>query len=172
MRRRHLYLALAVLTSAFFLVAPSGCQKLKKMMPATTVDTPEKESPEWVVQQVLAAAMDPDEPRAWKKYRQFLHPRGGSTPRALSSWRQNNFSTLRRKWDLFVINEDGEHCRKAKCNRTKTKPHYKKDYDADYNDGKGIKIYVVNMGNPDMPTPCNLLKTDDGKWRVHMGCLN
>ncbi len=174
MNGRHCCLTVATVLSCFIFLAPAGCQKIQKMLPATTVDTPDKESPEWVVQQVLKAAMDPNEPRAWAAYRQFLHPKGASTPRALAGWRSNNFPTLRRKWDLFVVNDDGDHCRGAatKCDPTKTKPHYKKDYDAEYNDGRGLKIFVVNKGNPDYPTPCNLLKTNDGKWRVHMGCLN
>ena len=172
MSLRLLSIVAASFVIAVVTVASPGCEKVKKMLPASTIDSPEPESPEWVVQQVLAAAMDPDENAAWARYRQLLHPKETITTKRLMSWRQNNLNTLRRKWDLFVVNGDGDACRKAKCDRKAAKPVYKKQYDEEYNRGEGLKVFVVNGGNPDNPTPCNLLRTKEGKWRIHNGCLN
>lgn len=119
--------------------------------------------------------MDPNEDRGWAKYKSFLLPEVAPSLRSLVSWRSNYYTTLRRRWDLFVINEHGDHCRGAtpKCDPIKTKPHYKKKrYDEEYGYGgrKGIRVFIVDAGNPERPVRCQLEKDDEDRWRVRL-CL-
>jgi hypothetical protein len=169
MRRLSAVAALTLtLGLALALGTAPGCTKIKKMLPAKTIDNPTAGSPEWVVREAMAAAMDPDEGAGWKRFKPLLHTsqlgRG-----SLSSWRTLNFSAFRRKWDLYVVNAEGVACRTAKCDRAKTAPVYELKYTEDEDDNT-TKLFVVNMGNPDYPTPCKLKKDADqgGEWKILM----
>lgn len=157
-----------ILGLAFALTAAPGCNKIKKMLPAKTIDSAAAGSPEWVVREAMAAAMEADEEAGWKRFKPLLHTsqlgRG-----SLSSWRTLNFAAFRRKWDLYIVNAEGVACRTAKCDKAKTPPTYELSYTEDEDDNT-TKLFVVNAGNPDYPTPCKLKKDAEqgGEWKIFM----
>lgn len=59
------------------------------MMPAPINENPEEGSPERVVQQVLASAMEPDEKRGWAKYESLIHPNSKRTAGAWETGERN-----------------------------------------------------------------------------------
>ncbi len=164
-------LALTGLIALLFLTAAPGCKKIRRMLPATTVDAPEAGSPEAVVREALDAAMEPDEATGWSKFKGLLHSEQLG-PASLHSWRSLNFQSLRRKWPLYVYDDKGEPCSTTKHCNANTPPVFKESYTESAREGEE-KIFVENQGNPDNPTPCKLKRDPkaNNEWKIYICSL-
>ena len=140
-------------------LALSGCRWTKlKLGLGYTVETPESETPEWVVQQVLkAASMEPFED-AWAEYSKYLHSTEKDSVAAMQTWETLKFKALRNKHAKFI----------ADASKTSYVLMEEREERDDYT------ILFVKITTSDMPTPCHLFKdpNEGGKWRVKMNCLN
>jgi hypothetical protein len=165
---RLLAFALAglLISSAFVF---TGCQAVKKKLGiTTTIDNPEKGTPEYVVYKVIEAAIKAksDEMAGWRLYKKQLHPAEVKAGlQSLKTWRQFRFTTLTRKVHLFTKAEDNG------SNVKDSSPVYESAYKEVSENEKRVKVFVANEGNPDQPTPCKLERTAEG-WGVVDGCLN
>ena len=120
--------------------------------PGTIVKTPAPDSPEWVISQVLLAAMDPDEAKGWALFESLLHE-DQKAVNALTSRRSLNFAASRRKVKLFLVEDPNQ-------------PIYQVDRVVEQSP-KQVRIYVHNNSEGGMPTPCELRMDDTlKKWRV------
>lgn len=128
-----------------------GCKEVDKLI-TETIDDPDPESPEWVVQQAIMAAMEKDEPTGWKRFRGLLHSGQTKSLKSEKSWRQMNFAAFRRKVPLYL--------------KDKTKPVYELEYTEDFDDG-AKKLFITN-NRSDVPTPCQLEPDPaaGNKWRI------
>jgi len=155
-----------MVTSGLVLTSCQACKK--KLGITTTIDNPEKGTPEYVVYKVIEAAIKAktDEKAGWKLYKKQLHPsevKAGLV--SLKAWRQFRFTTLTRKVHLFTKAED------SGSNVKDSSPVYESAYKEVSDNEKRVKVFVANEGNPEQPTPCKLERTEDG-WGVVDGCLN
>ncbi len=123
--------------------APSGEMKPNEVTvtPGTIVRTPPEGSPEWLVQQVLIAAMDPDEAKGWERFVSLLSD-DQKIEKALISRRELNFAASRRKVKLFLFEDP-------------TKPIYKVDR-VQQEEENIWRIFVHNNSPDSMPTPCQV----------------
>ncbi|PIE20159.1 MAG: hypothetical protein CSA66_01225 [Proteobacteria bacterium] len=153
---RRTPLALILVAAAVAAFALGGCAKCQEMIGTRTIDNPEEESPEWVLQQVLIAAMDPDTDSGYKKLYPYLHSQLTESRAAESSFRMMNFEAIHRKVKLFLVDD--------------SKPVYEIDYREELDNGE-LKIFVVNEGS--LPTPCSLSRDPkaNNNWRVLHRCL-
>ena len=165
---RLLAFALAGLLVSSALVFTS-CQACKKKLGiTTTIENPEKGTPEYVIYKVIEAAIKAktDEQAGWKLYKKQLHPnevKAGLA--AVKTWRQFRLTTLTRKVHLFTKAEDNGK------NVKDSSPVYETAYKEVSENEQRVKVFVVNEGNPEQPTPCKLERTADG-WGVVDTCLN
>ncbi len=115
------------------------------------VTDPEQGSPDWVIQQVLRAAMNPDPEAGWSILEPLMHSMH-RTPNGMQSYRAFNYPASRRKVRLFLADD--------------TKPwfHVVK---VETPDPDVLKIFVYN--DKSMPTPCAVKKDAEagGQWRVY-----
>lgn len=153
LRIPHLLCLLALAT----LIIGSGCNRVKETFGGRTVEDPEEDSPEWIVQQVLKAASIDDAEESWKEYRIFLHSKEQTT-QGLKDWQRMRYPALRRKYECFVENEG---------NFTYT---IKRTDEVSEDE---IHLYV-KCSTSDMPTPCKMQRDpkDDDEWRIRWNCLN
>jgi hypothetical protein len=123
--------------------APSGEMKPNEVTvtPGTIVRNPPEGSPEWLVQQVLVAAMDPDEAKGWERFVSLLSE-DQKIEKALISRRELNFAASRRKVKLFLFEDP-------------TKPIYKVDR-VQQEEENIWRIFVHNNSPDSMPTPCQV----------------
>ena len=114
------------------------------------VRTPDPETPEGVIQRAIAAAMEPDEAKAWEQFMALLHT-DERLPNALSLRRSMNFAAMRRKVKLFLIEDE-------------TKPFYQVDRVLEGPDT--VRLFVHNKKS--MPTPCEVRRdaAQENKWRI------
>jgi hypothetical protein len=136
-----------------------GCRWLKnKLGIGYMVETPEKESPQWVVQQVLKAARTEPFSEAWRQYSQYLHSSERKSRVGLRDWETLRFPALRRKHRCFIRDDS------LVSFLVKEEREERDDY---------IQLRVL-CKTSDVPTPCHLFKDPNagGKWRVKMNCLN
>lgn len=123
--------------------------------PGTVVKNPAPDSPEWLIQQVLVAAMDPDEAKGWERYVSLL-AEDQKIEKALISRRAMNFAASRRKVKLFVYEPSADP----------NQPVYKVDRVVEESPTQ-VRIFVHNNSEDGMPTPCELrLDENTKKWRV------
>lgn len=122
------------------------------MTPGMIVRETKPDSPEWLIQQVLVASMEPDEAKGWELFASLLHE-DQKIENALISRRQLNYPASRRKVKLFLFEDP-------------TKPYYKVDRVLEESP-KLVRIFVHNNSEGGMPTPCEL-RFDDNlkKWRI------
>lgn len=120
------------------------------VQPGAIVRTPDPETPEGVIQRAIAAAMEPDEAKAWDQFQALLHT-DEKLPNALYSRRTMNFPAMRRKVKLFLIEDE-------------KKPIYQVDRVLE--DGDTVRLFVHNKSS--MPTPCEVRRDKDqqNKWRI------
>lgn len=140
------------------LLCTAGCQQVRRLAGIhTTVDAPEAGSPEAVVFDALAAAIESDEAKGWKAFRQLLHSEQLASPISEKTWRTMNFSTLRRKARLYLENDSS--------------PVYKLAYTEDIAPA-GIKLFIYNEKS-EVPTPCtvNPDPEHDNAWRISICSL-
>ncbi len=125
---------------------------LVTVTPGTVVKNPAVDSPEWLIEQVLVAAMEPDEAKGWAIFESLLHT-DEKLPNALISRRQHNYPASRRKVKLFLYEDP-------------TKPIYKVDRVVEEGP-KSVRIYVHNNSENSIPTPCEVRMDDTlKKWRI------
>ena len=156
MRVARCFLAMLILVLAA--TAASGCQQIRRQLGIrTTIDNPEPGSPESVVRDILTAAIEDDEAKAWQAYRELLHSEQLQSAVSENTWRTMNFPSLRRKARLYLEDD--------------TKPVYQLAYTEDVAPD-GRKLFVYNEKS-EVPTPCTL-KPDpkrEGSWRVTLCSL-
>ena len=118
----------------------------------TVITAPVEGTPEWVIQRVIAASMNPDEAAGWAEFEALLHT-SEKLPNALISRRELNYPASRRKVGLFIVGED------------KTTPVYKIAY-IETPAEDTLKIFVDNPKSS--PTPCYIRKdpAQDNQWKV------
>ena len=118
----------------------------------TEVSDPDVDSPEWVVQQVIIAAMQEDESAGWDIFQPLLHSKQLKSSASERNWRNFNFQTTRRKYKLY-LEDDSD-------------PTYQIGYTEGDLDG-GLSVYIRNEKS-DMPTPCTVRPDakQDNKWRI------
>ena len=146
--RRMSIVTVAVCFCAAALLAHVGCG----VFGGRTVDSPDEESPEWVVQQAIIAAMDTDANKGFARFKSMLHSMQKNAG-SLQVYKSMKFPTMRRKVKLYLEDD--------------TQPIYKIEKTEEPNDDE-LKIFLKNEGNPEHPTPC-ILKKDPkqgGKWRI------
>ena len=160
--RRHLIMIARVAVMLFIASSLSGCQMVRKKFGIVTeVQDPAEDSPEWVVQQVMEAAMIEDDDKAWRAMRKHLHSKIKSSKADMKNWKSMYFpknTRLKVRKGLFFENDN--------------KPIWKFAYKEETVDDR-LRIFVYNEGNPDLPTPCMLAidaKNND-EWRVIDQCL-
>lgn len=120
--------------------------------PGTVVKQPVPDSPEWLIQQVLVAAMDPDEAKGWALFESLLHP-DEKIGTALTTRRSMNFAASRRKVKLFLFEDPNT-------------PVYKVSRVVEESP-KSVRIFVFNNSEGGMPTPCEVRMDDASKkWRI------
>jgi glucose/arabinose dehydrogenase len=125
--------------------------------PGTVVRDPKEGTPEWLVAQVLLAAMDPDEAKGWERFVSVLGP-DQKIEKALISRRELNFAASRRKVKLFLFEDP-------------TKPIYKVDR-VQQEEENVWRIFVHNNSPDSMPTPCQVrFDPATSKWGVGLCSL-
>ena len=138
----------------------TGCRQIREQLGiGETISEPEKETPEWVAQRVLAAATQEPFAKAWADYSQYLHSSEQGSPVAMKEWETLRFPALRRKHKCFLQPEAGEVAYELMERKER-----KEDY---------IELRI-KCKTTEMPTPCHLKKDAEagGKWRVVYGCMN
>ena len=153
--RHHALAALALI-----LLLSSGCRQIREQLGiGEMIVEPEKESPEWVAQRVLAAATLEPFAKAWGEYSQFLHSSEQGSNVAMKEWETLRFPALRRKHKCFLQPEEGEFAYELMERKER-----KEDY---------LELRI-KCKTTEMPTPCHLKKDAEagGKWRVVYGCMN
>lgn len=144
-----------------------GCQWAKeKIGIKEEVSNPESGSPEQVIFDVIKGAImyrQGKEEEGWALYSKYLHP-DEKNPQRLKSWKQNNFLATVRKVHLFTKAQDTKESVKD------SDPTFEIARREESGEGKKLKVFVVNEGNDESPTPCKLVLTGDG-WRIRDTCL-
>ncbi len=138
---------------AFACVAASGCDTIDKTRMrifGLHICAPEEETAEWVIAQALAAAADTDEERGWLAFQKLLHS-SERTPAALRSWREGNWSRMRRQVNLYLDS--------SKCFNL-----------VDFREMQGEVGYDYFVANRqrEMPTPCSVYldPNNNNLWRI------
>ena len=146
---------------AFLIVAVfPGCRQIREQLGiGEMVISPEKESPEWVAQRVLATASMEPFAAAWGEYSKYLHSSEQGSPAAMKDWETMRFPALRRKHKCFLQPEQGETAYELMERKERSDAY--------------IELRIT-CKTTDMPTPCHLKKDAEagGKWRGVYGCMN
>jgi hypothetical protein len=123
-----------------------------RVKPGDIVRETHPRTPEHVIQQVLVAALDPDEAKGWERFKSLLHT-DELHPNGLVTRRSMNFAASRRKVDLFLV-EQGEV------------PVFQVSRLIDEGQDT-LRFFVHNKES--MPTPCTARidhNLDPPSWRV------
>lgn len=117
----------------------------------TVIRDPKPGTPEHLIAQALAAALNPDPEAGWRQFEALLHT-SEKEPNALISRRELNWPAMRRKVALFLAEDP-------------TKPIYKWAY-AEEPGGGQLKIFVHNPKS--MPTPCYVKRDSEqgDAWKI------
>lgn len=120
--------------------------------PGTVVKDPVPDSPEWLIQQVLVASLEPDFEKGWALFESLLHE-DQKIEKALISRKQLNYPASRRKVNLFIFEEG-------------PKPIYRVDRIIEEATNQ-YRIFVHNKSPDSMPTPCEVRYDENlKKWRI------
>jgi hypothetical protein len=145
----------------------SGCKAVKEKLGITEeISSPSEGSPEFVVYEVVKAGIlfrKGKKDEAWKLYKKHLHTDERSTA-SLKNWKENHFTSMVKKVHLYTVAADDKSSVKD------SDPTYAISRREESDDGSRMKIFVVNEGNADSPTPCKL-KKDGDKWGITHMCL-
>jgi hypothetical protein len=145
---------LRVLVLLLFVTATApGCQLLKKILPAKTIDNPEPGTREWLVLKGLEAAKESDTDKGWKMLRPLLHTQVVEMTSSESNFRNLNFEALHRKVHLFLP-EDGTMS-------------YKLDRESEDQEDLEWRLFIVTRGS-DMPSPFRIRRDAKygNEWRI------
>ncbi len=151
----------ALVLCCALLTLGTGCKWVKsKMGWGWTIENPEEETPEWVVQQVLKAAHQEPFDEAWANYSRYLHSDELNSPVAMKEWETLRFPALRRKHVCFMRPTDADEF----AFEIKEEIQESEEY---------IQLRVT-CKTTDMPTPCHLKQDPEAgnKWRVKYNCMN
>jgi hypothetical protein len=119
----------------------------------TVVRDPVPDSPEWLIQQVLVASLEPDFEKGWAHFESLLHE-DQKVEHALASRKTLNFPASRRKVNLFIF-EQGP------------KPIYRVERVVEEIANQQYRLFVFNNSPDSMPTPCEVRYDSNlKKWRV------
>lgn len=159
MNRRFITVLLIVAT---VLPLMSGCRWIReKLDMGWIVSDPDSDSPEWVVQQGIMAAVKArkDFGAGWADYQKLLHSSEYESPQAMKEWETLRLPAMSRKVECFLRTEEGEYAFEVKEIREEEETY--------------VKVFV-SCKTSDMPTPCNLKKDpkNGDAWRIVYGCLN
>lgn len=156
---RRLALAFSLAFLALLVTTTTGCKDIQRMLPARTIENPDPDSPEYVVQQIIKAAMIDDFEQAWKAFRPWLHSQQLAQVSSELNWKQFNFSAMHRNVKRLYLDDP-------------TKPIFKVDYKDEIKDDEEVKVFVVNKLS-DMPTPVLLTRDPaaNNQWRVRQCSL-
>lgn len=147
---------LRVLLLLLFVTATApGCQLLKKILPAKTIDNPEPGTREWLVLKALEAAKEPDTDKGWKMLRPLLHTQVVELVSSEQTFRNLNFEALHRKVRLYLP-EDGTLS-------------YKLDRETESSgmEDMEFQLFIVNRGS-EMPSPFRIRRDAKfgNEWRI------
>jgi len=121
------------------------------------VRTTKERTPEHMIQQVLVAALEPDEEKGWQLFKSLLHT-DELHPNGLITRRSMNFAASRRKVHLFIADKGDL-------------PVFKVSRILDEGDGT-LRFFVHNPES--MPTPCTArvdANLTPPAWRVGLCSL-
>jgi len=128
-----------------------------QVAPGDIVRTTKPRTPEHMIQQVLAAALEPDEEKGWQLFKSLLHT-DELHPNGLITRRSMNFAASRRKVHLFIADKGDL-------------PVFKVSRILDEGDGT-LRFFVHNPES--MPTPCTArvdANLTPPAWRVGLCSL-
>jgi len=158
MRRLALLLTIAALFATT--LAFGSCKELSRMLPATTIDNPSPDQPEYTIRKLIEAALEADFEEGWRKFRPWLHSEQLASPASENSWKSMNYPAFRRSVRFLL--------------RDETKPVFRRDYTEKIEGGRHeyVRVFVVN-DQSDMPKPFHLMRDPavDNAWRLN-GSLN
>ena len=160
--RRYLHRIALFAVVLFGVSTLTGCQLVRKKFGIMTeVVDPEEDTPEWVVQQVMEAAMVEDDEKAWRAMRKHLHSKIKSSKADMKNWKSMYFpknTRLKVRKGLFFENDK--------------KVIWKFAYKEETEDNR-LRVFVYNEGNPELPSPCMLAQDakNNDEWRVIDQCL-
>lgn len=150
-RRSLLILALASLLA--IAVWSGSCSKIKGALGVkTSVSESSDDTPEGVIHAALVAGADADVERGWRAFRKLLHSEERNTI-ALRDWERLRYPRMRKKIDLFLTSRDPITYEYSRIQER---------------DNGAMKVFVVNSGNPDNPTPCHVKRDpkQSDRWRI------
>ncbi len=133
------------------------CQKVKmKLGIGEVVTNPEPGTPEAVVQEVLRAALNPDEEAGWEHFVKFLHSEELDSPVAMNHWRNLKFPALCKKAIHLV--QDPASVTFVIMDRREEPPSL---------------ILMVKNAKSELPTPCKLRQDPSAgnAWKVFGSCF-
>ncbi len=152
MRRLRLFsIALGLLA---FTVGLTDCRWIKmKLGIGTDISSPDEGTPEWVVQQALAAAAESDEEKGWDRFARLLHSEQRYA-NSLKQWRAFKFRDFRKRVQNYVKDAKGP---------TYTIMRWVEEGEK----GDTLTIFVES-NKTDMPTPCTVQIDDNlkGLWKI------
>ena len=151
--RRHLLLIVALAGLLAIGFAGASCKKIKHGLGiGTTVSEAEEGTPEGTLHQAMTAALDKDAERGWRAFRKLLHSEEHNNI-ALRDWETLRFKRMRKQVHLYVSSEDPVT---FEVRRIEERPN------------GAQRVFIYNSGNPENPTPCQLLidEKQGGRWRI------
>jgi len=120
------------------------------------VESPSPGEPEFVVRQVIEAAMTADFEEGWRKFRPWLHSEQLASPASEQTWKSMNFAAFKRTVRLLLPDE--------------SKPHFTRDHSETIEGGRHeyVRVYVVNKAS-DRPRPFHLMRDPaaGNEWRLN-----
>ncbi len=155
-RTAALIAGLAILATAL-----GGCEPILKTVDKARmklfgirVTDPEPESAEWVLLQVLQAALEKDEEVGWERFQKVLHS-SERTTQGLQNWHEMGWKRIRKQADDY-LDDDGSF-----------KIVDFKDIMSSTEEVVGLEFYVESV-KKEMPTPCAVYIDEEaaGHWRV------
>jgi hypothetical protein len=147
---RRLALLLIVVATSSSLISCESVDKARMKLFGIKVCSPEPETAEWVINEVVQAAKDTDEERGWVRLQKVLHS-SERTPNALRGWQDGNWPRMRKQVSNYL---DDQGCFTLRDFRTQQ-------------GDRGIDFFVENRQR-DMPTPCAVYQDENNNrlWRV------
>ena len=123
--------------------AATGCRgKYYLLWFGEEIENPESGTPEYVIQQALKAAADPDDGNGWQRYMALLHSRERESESRLADWRNFTYREFRKKVNHYVLDK-------------KTFKYRMRRYDEGEEGDPSVTIYVEST-KTDLPTPCRV----------------
>ena len=124
------------------------------------IDNPSAGEPEYVIRQLIQAALTEDPEEGWGQFRAWLHSDQLASPASERSWKTMNYAAFRRSVRHLLPDE--------------SKPVFRRAYVEKIGGGRHeyLKVFVVSKSS-DMPKPFHLMRDPQAEqdWRLN-GSLN